>query len=148
MKAQFGIMLDSTKPMPHVKSHAEAAQAIDPASQQWCGFHFLGIHTTAACLKCLDAQTCGPISYILWRKIGEPLIPRCLWHVGAAIACAKRIHGLAMSEIESATTCDKKFPSHRWHRIVEIHLDALICERFCRKQARRSSTDYGDSSCG
>jgi len=115
----IGQVLDALPAMTDVKAHAGFAQAMQPGSQQRCGFHVGGENTSGTADKSFDTQTVDPVAQcFLPERIKQ-------WGDAAgtfAITGAEGIHCFGMGDVHAALAGHQEFPADRRHGVIDVYV--------------------------
>ena len=123
--------------MPWMKLHALGSEPRDPASEQWCGLHFLRINPPTRDLEGLHAQILRPLP----KRLGTKVLQQTMTEIRRHAGILRLDVFVRVREVESPAPGHEEFPPGRRHRIEHRNGDAGPGGHLGSTQASRSRAD-------
>lgn len=128
----------------HFETHAQPAQALDPAAEQRRGFKRSRVNAPAGGLESFHAEVGRPRAEGDGIKAGDEFLPDFRGLVRAGVAADEAVERLAVGEIEPAFPSDEEFPADRALAIVKRDLKPGRSSDFRHAETRRAAADDGE----
>ena len=130
--------------MVHFETHAQPAQPLDPAAEQWRGFEGSRIDAAAGGLESFHSEVGRPATQGGGIEASKEFLPDFCGLVRAGVAADEAVERLAVGEIESAFAGNEELPADRGFAIVKRDLQSGGGRHFRRAETRRAAADDGE----